>query len=232
MAHILNRIAAERPDEVALEDGRVRLGWAEVSDLLNRATNALLSMGLGDAPRLAVFAENSAETLLIHLAALLAGVSSVPVNFHLTADEVAYILTDSGAQALFLGPETAAVGLEAARLSGLPTVVGWRLGPSGPARDWQEWLAEASPVEAPLGPCPSAQPAVHLGHHREAQRHRSASHHVRRWLDGGRAPGQPHSQPVRPVRRPPGGRADVPHRSPFGLSPARRRSARRDPRAV
>jgi acyl-CoA synthetase (AMP-forming)/AMP-acid ligase II len=149
MTHVLNRIAVERPDEVALQDGRVRLGWAAVNDLLNRATNALMSMVPGDTPRLAVFAENSAETLLIHLAALLAGVSSVPVNFHLTAEEVAYILSDSRAQALFLGPETEAIGLEAARLAGLPTIIGWRLGPSGSVRDWQEWLAEAHPGEAP-----------------------------------------------------------------------------------
>jgi long-chain acyl-CoA synthetase len=149
MTHILNRVAVERPDEIALEDGRIRLGWTEVGDLLNRATNALLSMVPGDTSRLAVLAENSAETLLIHLAALLAGVSSVPVNFHLTAEEVAYILSDSGAQALFVGPETAAVGLEAARLAGLQSIIGWRLGPSGSARDWQEWLAEAPAGEAP-----------------------------------------------------------------------------------
>ena len=232
MTHVLNRIAVERPDEVALQDGRVRLGWAAVNDLLNRATNALMSMVPGETPRLAVFAENSAETLLIHLAALLAGVSSVPVNFHLTAEEVAYILSDSRAQALFVGPETEAIGLEAARLAGLPTShrlaprpVGIRSGLAGVA-------GRGASRRGALRPCPSAQPAVHLGHHRPAQRLRSASHHVRRRLDGGRAPGQPHWQSVCPVWRPLGGRADVPHRSPFGVSPARRRSACRDPRPV
>src|ERR1700687_532354 len=99
-------MAAERPDEVALRDSRVQLGWADVDDTLHRATNAMMATFAGDPPRVAVLADNAAETLLCHLGALLAGVSSVPVNFHLTAEEVAYILTDSGAGALFVGPET------------------------------------------------------------------------------------------------------------------------------
>src|ERR1700736_1310872 len=149
MVHALEWVAAPRPDEVALRDGEVRLGWAEVNDTLNRANNALLSMLPGDGGRVAVFAENSAETLLIHLAALLAGVSSVPVNFHLTAAEVAYILFDSGAQAVFVAPETAEVSLEAAHLAGLPVVIGWRLGQEDGAQGWREWISEASAAEPP-----------------------------------------------------------------------------------
>ena len=154
MVHILNQIATERPNELALQDGRQSLGWAAVNEALNRATNALMGMFPDDGARVAVFAENSAETLLIHLASLLAGVSSVPVNFHLTADEVAYILSDSGAQALFVGPETAEVGLRAAHLAGLPVVIGWRLGSAGPARDWEAWIAEGSPAEPPSNRTP------------------------------------------------------------------------------
>ena len=154
MVHILERVARQRPDEVALRDGPLQLGWAEVNETLNRATNALMSMLPGDGRRVAVFAENSAETLLIHLACLLAGVSSVPVNFHLTAAEVAYILSDSGAEALFVGPETAAVGLEAARLTPVSVVVGWRLADPAPAQDWGTWISEASPGEPAAGRIP------------------------------------------------------------------------------
>ena len=74
-----------------------------------------------------MLAENSVETVLAHLGGLLAGASTVPVNFHLNADEVAYILADSGARVLFVGPGTAATGLEAARRAGVPVVIGWRL---------------------------------------------------------------------------------------------------------
>ena len=107
-------LASRAPDEVALRDDDVALGWAEVNDILNRVVNGLGRLDLGPDRRVAVFAENSVETVLAHLGGLLAGASTVPVNFHLNADEVAYILEDSGAQVLFVGPETAATGLEAA----------------------------------------------------------------------------------------------------------------------
>ncbi len=73
-----------------------------------------------------MFAENSSETVLAHLGGLLAGVSTVPANFHLNADELAYILSDSGAAALFVGPETVTTGLAAAEQAGVPFVIGWR----------------------------------------------------------------------------------------------------------
>ena len=130
---LLARFADERGDEVALVDGERTWGWAEVDDALRRVAVQLQRLGLGPGQRLAVFAVNSAETLLAHLGGLLAGVSTVPVNFHLTADEVAYILTDSGAAVLVVGPETAERGREAAAAAGVDLVV----------EDWDAWLAGA-----------------------------------------------------------------------------------------
>src|SRR4051794_35672241 len=107
-------LARQRPDDVALADERTRLGWAALDATLNRGVNALLARPAPPPGRVAVFAHNSVETITAYLAALLAGVSSVPVNFHLTAEEVAYILQDSGADTLFVGPETLEVGRAAA----------------------------------------------------------------------------------------------------------------------
>ena len=146
-------------DGVEIVDAKGVLSWAEADDLLNRAVHALLAADVGPRRRVAVFAENSAETALAHVAGLLAGASTVPVNFHLTADEAAYILSDSGAQLLFVGPENLEVGAKAAAQAGLPTVVAWR----APARPfdgviaWEDWLAAADPSEPPtdLPPSPS-----------------------------------------------------------------------------
>ena len=125
-----------------MRDDRVALGWAEVSATLDRVINALHATPLGAARRVAVYAENSAETVLAHLGGLLAGVSTVPVNFHLTADEVAYILRDSQAAVLFVGPENLERGIEAAEQAGVPLVVAWR-SPGAPV-EWEAWLAAAS----------------------------------------------------------------------------------------
>ena len=58
MALIAVDRARERPDEVALRDDRVALHWADVNDVLNRVANGLHDADLGDARRVAVYAEN------------------------------------------------------------------------------------------------------------------------------------------------------------------------------
>lgn len=149
MALVAARLAEERPDEIALRDDDVALSWAGVNDSLNRVANALRAMQLGPADRVAVFAENSVETVLAHLGGLLAGLSTVPGNFHLNADELAYILQDSGSRLLFVGPETLATGLAAARQAGVPTVIGWRVSETPGVTSWEAWLAAADASEPP-----------------------------------------------------------------------------------
>lgn len=154
--------AAERartmPEAMAVTDGRLTLSWAALDPLINRATNALLAEELGNPPRIAVFAQNSTESALAYLAALHAGVSSVPANFYLTTEELAYILKDSGTRLLFVGPETAAIGVEAARMVGIDRVIGWRCDGTEGVTAWNEWLSAASEAEPPT----HAPPLPHM----------------------------------------------------------------------
>lgn len=151
------RFAKERatadPTGFALVDGNRSMSWAEVDDALNRCANLLLAADrdgeLGSQHRIAVFAENAGETALAHLGGLLAGASSVPVNFHLTADETAYILDDSQTAILFVGPETAARGVEAARAAGVGQVIGWRCSGIDGVTDWDAWLADGATDDPP-----------------------------------------------------------------------------------
>jgi long-chain acyl-CoA synthetase len=137
------------PEAFALADERTTLDWAGLDRILNRATNALLAMKLSPDARIGIFAHNSAETVLAYLAGLHAGISSIPINFHLTTDEVAYILRDAGAGVMFVSPETAVLGLAAARKAGIETIIGWRGGPDGVIA-WEDWLAAASDAEPPI----------------------------------------------------------------------------------
>lgn len=153
--------ARERPSEVALRDAQVALDWTALNETLNRVANALHASDLGGQRRVAVYAENSVETVLAHLGGLLAGVSTVPVNFHLTTDEAAFILRDSAATIVFVGPENVERGLAAARLAGTATVIAWRCDGAGGADgasvgvvSWERWLAEADPVEPPADVAP------------------------------------------------------------------------------
>jgi acyl-CoA synthetase (AMP-forming)/AMP-acid ligase II len=151
------RFAKERPEQVALRDPRNAWTWAEVDDRLNRVANALHATDLGPARRIAVYSENGVEVVLAHIGGLVAGCSTVPVNFHLTADEAAYILQDSQTKVLFVGPENAAAGVEAARQAGVPRVVGWRCEGIAGVEPFDDFLAGAANTAPPedLAPRPN-----------------------------------------------------------------------------
>jgi long-chain acyl-CoA synthetase len=121
-----------------IRDERRTLGGDEVEALVGPLAEALAAADLGPDRRLAVFADNAVETLLVFAAALRSGSSPVPVNCRLTADEAAYILRDSGARAVFVGPETADRALEAAVGLGVD-VVGWRCPTSAAVAPWMDW---------------------------------------------------------------------------------------------
>ena len=141
--------ARERPNETALVNGDRAFGWAEVDSILNRAAGLLLSADLGPSRRVAVFAENAAETAFAHLGGLLGGASTVPVSFHLTAPEAAYILEESDSRILFVGPETAPRGVEAAHGTGVETIVGWGEGLPAGVVGWDQWLAAGPDMDPP-----------------------------------------------------------------------------------
>ena len=143
-------------EELGLESGLVamtgpdsRLTWGEVDLLINRCANAFLGAGLGPSRRIAVFAENSCETAMTHLAGLFGGVSTVPVNFHLRAPEAAYILRDSRAEVVFAGPETVGRAIKAAELAEVPTVVAWGESEGPGVLSWNDWLRSGSDSPPP-----------------------------------------------------------------------------------
>ncbi|GAY21531.1 MULTISPECIES: AMP-binding protein [Sphingobium] len=146
MSLTIGGVDPARRDQLALADERVTYDWHQLDGLLNRAANALNGLDLTER-RVAVFAPNSAETVIAYVACLEAGISSVPVSFHLTPSEAAYILKDSGAVALLVGPETMEAGLAAAEEAGVGTVIGWRCPDREGVIHWEEWLAAASAQE-------------------------------------------------------------------------------------
>lgn len=152
MAVVLTDAARAKSNEVAIRDSSTTLTWPELNSAINRLVNNLRARDLGLDRRVAVYAENSVETALAHMGALHAGLSSVPVNFHLNAEEAAYILEDSGTRLLFTGPENLERSVEA--VSHLPTpipVVAWRIAGSVPAgvESFEVLLASSSDGEPP-----------------------------------------------------------------------------------
>ena len=157
MSLTIGGVDPARHTEMALADERVSLNWQQLDGLLNRAANALNGLDFAER-RVAVFAPNSAETVIAYVACLEAGISSVPVSFHLTPSEAAYIFRDSGAVAILVGPETMAAGLAAAEQAGVTTVIGWRCPDTPGLVHWEDWIAAASDAD----PEPTVPPLPHL----------------------------------------------------------------------
>jgi long-chain acyl-CoA synthetase len=150
-----DRLAARRPHEVAVRDSRAALSWAELGRLLNRVANGLRDLPVGAERRVAVFADNSIETGVAHLGGLLAGASTVPVNFHFTAAELRYILEDSGARVLFVGPSTVDRALDVAADNDGIAVIGWRCEGRVGLIDFAEWIGNADQSNPPTEVAPS-----------------------------------------------------------------------------
>ena len=97
--------AESNPDKVALIQADRRLSWSQLFDRRNRLANALSSLGFAKGDHAVIYALNSIEYLLSSAAARAVGGLSVPMNHRLTGEEVAYILDDSDASAVFVGDE-------------------------------------------------------------------------------------------------------------------------------
>ena len=132
--------------------------YGELNDRSNQLAQLWWDRGLRRGDHAAIFMENHPRFLEVAWAALRSGLYLTTVNSYLTADEVAYILRDSGAQAIFVGAEFAPV-IEAARaeLPGLRHVV--VLGDE--AGGFDAWR-DAAPATAPAVPIDPESAAVQM----------------------------------------------------------------------
>ena len=98
-------MAHDDPDHLALvaSDG-TELTAGELLGRANQLVHALRGFGLGPGDRVATLLPNCPEVMEIYLACLQAGWYLVPINHHLVAPEIAYILKDSDAR-IFIGHE-------------------------------------------------------------------------------------------------------------------------------
>jgi fatty-acyl-CoA synthase len=109
MSDQLARHAHKIPDTVALRFEGTGRTYAELDERVTRLARALQQRGVGTGDRLAVLALNGMEAWEAYLAGVRLGAIVVPVNFRLVADEVAYVLADSGATALVVDAALAGV---------------------------------------------------------------------------------------------------------------------------
>jgi acyl-CoA synthetase (AMP-forming)/AMP-acid ligase II len=101
--------------QAAIADDRSSATWAEFGERVHRWIGTFNVLGLRPGDRLACLSRNRRETFEVVLACLHAGLTVVPVNWHLTEREIAYLLSDSGSAALIADETCVPVAAAAAR---------------------------------------------------------------------------------------------------------------------
>jgi acyl-CoA synthetase (AMP-forming)/AMP-acid ligase II len=79
-----------------------RFSHGEIDRRADAAARALVHLGHRRGDRIAILAQNSANYLVAYFASMRAGLVSVPVNWKLPAESIAYVLSDAGVSRAFV----------------------------------------------------------------------------------------------------------------------------------
>ena len=118
-----------RPDALQVKTGGTYrpISHTEVADRVRHAARGLSSLGVRRGDRVAILSENRPEWAVADFACLSIGLTDVPIYPTLPADQIAYMLKDSGAVAIFVSNKTQADKIREIRsqLPALKTVIGF-----------------------------------------------------------------------------------------------------------
>ena len=104
---ILSKRAFLNPQREAYVDSHsgLRLTYQELNERSNRLAHSFLAAGVAKAERVGLLLMNSAEFMEAYFALAKIGAVIVPLNWRLVADELEFILKDSGTQRLIFDDE-------------------------------------------------------------------------------------------------------------------------------
>lgn len=99
---ILHRATALYPHETALRDGKTIRTYSELSERVSAFSQALFRRGVSSGDRIAVLDVNSSEYIECYFAGAMLGAIICPLNYRLSAEELAGILLDCQAKILIM----------------------------------------------------------------------------------------------------------------------------------
>ena len=152
-AQHLIALNAGRVDKAAYVDDAARMSYGELADAIRRCAAGLAALGVRREERVLLLMHDCTDWPVVFLGCLYAGVVPVAVNTLLTADDYAYMLAHSRAQAAFVSAALlptlqAALDKGAHELRELVVSRPAAAQPSG-AQDFTAWLAAQTPRPAP-----------------------------------------------------------------------------------
>ena len=113
MAELLSEIAQRRGSEPALIDEYGSTSWLELDERTNRLVSGLRARGVVDHETIALLAPNRRELFEVFCAATHGRWIVVPVNWHWVAEELAYVIGNSGATTVIVDERYLDVAREA-----------------------------------------------------------------------------------------------------------------------
>ena len=129
------RIVPDAPAVIANAGTRT---FRELNQNANRLARALRRAGLRSGDAVALLCGNRAEFVEVIYACQRSGLCYTPVNWHLTAEEAAYIVSDCGAKAVIADAQFAETAARAAQLAQGAAV---RLAVGGPIAGFTDYAA-------------------------------------------------------------------------------------------
>lgn len=135
--------AAKNPEADALifAERGLRISYGELEAASNRVAHLLRAKGLKSGDGVAVLLRNQPEFFAIYWGAMRAGLYFTPINWHLAADEIAYIVENSDAKALFVAAE---LGEAAAGLGEAASGLAARVAVGGPIAGFLDYEGEVA----------------------------------------------------------------------------------------
>ncbi|GHE68394.1 long-chain-fatty-acid--CoA ligase [Streptomyces griseoaurantiacus] len=154
LAAVLAEPAARRPDHPAIVFDGQEVSYARLWHRARSYAAVLGERGVRPGDRVALLLSNTPHFAMAYFGALAAGAVVVPVHALLKAEEIAYVLRDSGARLLVCGGAFLGEGTKAAEMAGVEVLT--VLAPGEPAARRLDLLAERSaPVETYLPRAPA-----------------------------------------------------------------------------
>ncbi|MGX6510377.1 fatty-acid--CoA ligase FadD5 [Rhodococcus sp. SJ-2] len=137
------RHALMTPDRTAFRFLGESITWSQLDERVEKLADALSRRGIGFGDRIIVLMLNRPEYIEIVLAANAIGAIAVPVNFRLTASEVAFLVADSGAKAIVAeGPLVPLAAAARAQSEGIDLAITIGAEPEGDAVSYDALVAE------------------------------------------------------------------------------------------
>jgi len=114
LAELVSDVAQRNGAKPALIYADTPISYADLNTRIERAANGLAASGVAQGDRVALLVPNIPEFVFAYYAILRCGAIVVPINVLFKAEEIAYVLQDSGAKALILFADFAPQGITAA----------------------------------------------------------------------------------------------------------------------